>query len=63
MKININVKIEHAEMLNKACKGEINIYSEEFIVDWSEYCLHAPGFLLVQIDYEIYVQLKEVSEK
>lgn len=50
-------------MLNKACKGEINIYSEEFIVDWSEYCLHAPGFLLVQIDYEIYVQLKEVSEK
>jgi hypothetical protein len=57
MKITIIVKQEHADLLYKACKGEIDVNDEKFRVDWSEFSNYAKGFLTVQIDYEMYIKL------
>jgi len=61
MKVTIIVKEEHADILYKACIGEIDTTDLNFKVDWAPYSQYVKGFLTVQINYEMYIKLQDVS--
>ena len=61
MKITVNIKEDHLDMLYKASIGDIGVSDETFKVDWTEYSNYVKGYITVQIEYDLYVQLTDVS--